>query len=191
MASATSVSLLLRLRDTGDGHAWRRFDRRYRPMILAFCRKRGLKGADAQDVAQDVLATFMIAYRKGAYDHAKGKLRSWLFEVTRRRVIDLVRRQEHVPGPDDGGLVVNAESKESLEATWEAEWRDFVLRKCLRSVRRRVEPLTFRIFVFHLRTGQSAAAVAERFGVDRATVYVAKSRLLRMIRTLREEMENP
>lgn len=195
MTSGTRLSLLASLRDSGDGSGWRRFDRRYRPMVLAFCRKRRLNEADAQDVAQDVLATFMVAYRKGAYDHAKGKLRSWLFEVTRRRIIDLARRAQAGPiGAGEGsgdGFVGNAESRESLEAAWEAEWRDFVLRKCLKAVRRRVEPLTFRIFLYYVRRDRAASEVAQRFGVDRETVYVAKSRILGMIRRLREQMEHP
>ena len=55
--SRTSLTLLEALRQAPkDAGAWERFVWRYRPMIYGWCREWGLQGADAEDVAQDVLA---------------------------------------------------------------------------------------------------------------------------------------
>ena len=52
----TRASLLVRLRDPGDGIAWNRFVDLYTPLIYGFFRRHGLQDADAADLSQDVLA---------------------------------------------------------------------------------------------------------------------------------------
>src|SRR4051812_13787806 len=51
----TRASLLVLLRDPGDGIAWNRFVDLYAPLIYGF-RRHGLQDADAADLSQDVLA---------------------------------------------------------------------------------------------------------------------------------------
>jgi hypothetical protein len=52
---ATSLSLLDRAR-AADPAAWDRVVRLYQPSVLAWCHRAGVRGADADDVAQDVFA---------------------------------------------------------------------------------------------------------------------------------------
>ena len=67
--SRTSPSLLERLgRDPADAAAWDEFVRRYRPRIHAWCTERGVQGADADDVAQEVLSGLVATMRQFRYD---------------------------------------------------------------------------------------------------------------------------
>ena len=60
----TSVSLLEVLRNHPvNEQAWDVFVRRCRPKIYGWCREWGLQGADADDVAQTVLAKLTEAMR--------------------------------------------------------------------------------------------------------------------------------
>ena len=51
----TRPSLLARVRDLDDHHAWVEFESRYRDLILGYCRRRGLQRSDAEDVRQMVM----------------------------------------------------------------------------------------------------------------------------------------
>ncbi|MFN0055056.1 MAG: hypothetical protein ACKV0T_23025 [Planctomycetales bacterium] len=51
----TRESLLLRIRDSQDREAWQEFVSIYRPLIYRVARRHGLKNADAQNLAQEVL----------------------------------------------------------------------------------------------------------------------------------------
>ncbi|MCB9865883.1 MAG: sigma-70 family RNA polymerase sigma factor [Phycisphaerales bacterium] len=187
MDTITSLTLLAKLRDTQDDGAWRRFDQRYRPMILAFARKMCVRDADAHDIAQEVIAAFISAYRDGTYDHDKGSLRGWLFRVTHHRIID-ARRAGNGPPPRDGGWP-NLESRDTAEQIWEAQWREFVIQACIKEVRRHVELHTFEAFRLYVLEEVPAEDVAARLGIERSAVYVAKSRVLHRMRKLLRTME--
>src|SRR5947208_1607813 len=50
----TSLTLLQRLRDD-EPEAWRTVVRLYTPLLCHWCARRGVRGADAEDVIQEVL----------------------------------------------------------------------------------------------------------------------------------------
>ncbi|MCH7721132.1 MAG: hypothetical protein IH988_09125, partial [Planctomycetes bacterium] len=87
------MSLLEGLRNTNDHRAWQRFSDRYRPMVVGFASSLGLDDSDAQDAAQDTLLAFTKGYLAGEYDRDKGRLRSWLFGISWRKIRDIQRRQ--------------------------------------------------------------------------------------------------
>ena len=66
METVTSLTLLEGLQNTDNRPAWLRFNERYRPMVVGFCRKLGLGPEDAEDVAQDALLRFVQAYTGGS-----------------------------------------------------------------------------------------------------------------------------
>ncbi len=56
----TRESLLLKLRDPADAAAWERFVSVYRPAVYRFARRCGLQHADADDLAQQVVAAVLV-----------------------------------------------------------------------------------------------------------------------------------
>ena len=50
----TRASLLVRLKSPRDERAWTEFVENYEPLIHRLARARGVQGADADDLAQDV-----------------------------------------------------------------------------------------------------------------------------------------
>ena len=95
----TRPSLLARIRDPRDGVAWGEFVDIYGPLVYDYGRRRGLQDADAADLTQDVLRAVAAAADRFAYDPARGAFRSWLFTVTRTKLLDSVRRRR----PGDRG----------------------------------------------------------------------------------------
>jgi len=97
--SATSLSqndrlLIERLR-AGDARAVAAIERRYGAELRLFCRRMLGDAAQADDVVQDVLATCCRLQAESLPAHS---IRGWLYQVARRRCID-VRRKRHDEAP--------------------------------------------------------------------------------------------
>ena len=93
----TRPSLLIRVRNSGDGEAWREFTEIYAPLIHRFARKQGLQDADAADLAQDVLCSVASAIGKLNYDRQLGKFRSWLLTVAHSKLCNQVAQRKRQP----------------------------------------------------------------------------------------------
>lgn len=193
MDTVTSITLLEGLRDEDDAVAWRRFIDRYQPMVISFARKIGLGAAQSQDAAQETMLAFMQGYRERRFDHSKGRLRSWLFGIARRKVADLKReRAREVPAADRPGAtdwLESLESPDDAHAVWEREWQRSVLRACLDEVRCHVNPTTLSAFELYVFEDWPVDRVADHLSMTPNAVYIAKTRVLAHIREIRAAME--
>lgn len=184
---STHQSLLLRLRDGGDADAWAEFDGRYRELLFAFARRRGLQPADADDLAQDVLAAAHRALPTFRYDPARGSFRGWLKTAAVRAVGKLRRGSAdalaHAASADVADVAEPA-ADPALDAAWETEWRRYHLRVATARVRAEVAPATMRAFEAVALDGRPAAEVAAALGLSVDSVYQAKSRVAARIREL-------
>ncbi|MGB9624501.1 MAG: RNA polymerase sigma factor [Phycisphaerae bacterium] len=189
----TTTTLLDGLHQTANARAWRRFEERFHPMILAFARKLGLNETDAQDAAQETMMAFVEAYRQGRYDRSKGRLRSWLFGIARRTVVEIVRRRPREVAVSDatdaGAFIETAEAPDTAARIWEHEWRCAVLQACVAEVAQNIAPETLAAFDLYVLRQWPAERVAEQLGVTTNAVYVAKNHVLTRIRQIREQIE--
>ena len=79
----TQTSLMIRIQNAADHQAWMEIMEIYVPLLLHYCKRRGLQAADADDVASTVVAKM----RRFVYSKRKGRFRNWLATVTRREVL--------------------------------------------------------------------------------------------------------
>src|SRR5438309_8393167 len=93
-SATTRPSLLVRIRDAGDGEAWTQFVEIYAPLVYGFARKHRLQDADAADLTQDVLRAVAGAVGRLDYDPQRGSFRSWLFTVVRNKLRNFRANQE-------------------------------------------------------------------------------------------------
>ena len=94
----TRASLLIRLRDLcGDERAWSEFVDIYEPFVLELAYRRGLRGADADDLAQEVFVAVAAAIARRNLHPARGSFRGWLFGVARNLTVDLLAAQHKQP----------------------------------------------------------------------------------------------
>lgn len=82
-------SLLLQQLRAGDPHAVAAVERRYADELRLFCARMLRDPALGDDVVQDVLAT-CCALRADSLPQAS--IRGWLYQVARRKCIDVMRR---------------------------------------------------------------------------------------------------
>lgn len=191
LTTVTSTTLLHGLKDPANRTVWTSFIDRYRPLLVWFARRAGLPDAEAEDVAQQSLLAFSDAYRDGKFDPRRGRLRHWLFGIARTTTRGFLRQRRRGGAVVEtaGEVVAEVADDDRFAALWEAEWRDAVLRQCLREVAGEVQEATFRAFELFALEGRPAREVASELGITENAVFGAKRRVLARIRELRPLVE--
>jgi RNA polymerase sigma-70 factor (ECF subfamily) len=187
----TRVSLLLRLRNRTDELSWQDFHDRYGELLHRYARRRGASEVDAEDIVQEVEMYLFKAMEGFEYDTAKGRFRSYL----RSAVIHAMGRRA-AKEARHGALVdphtfdfLTAELEASADDHWEHEWRMHRLRWALRSIAGEFEDSTLQAFRLHVLAGRSTADTAQETGLSKASVYQAKSRVLKRLRERLETLD--
>jgi len=178
----TGSTLFELLERPQNSQAWSQFVARYGPRIFQWCKSRGLQDADADDVTQEVLAKFAKVAGKFKYDPAKTGFRAWLRTVTKHALCDLANDFQRAPvsGDPRTGILKTAADMEDLERNLNDELQRELLQRAMGIVKQRVEPQTWKAFEL-LVEGRSGKEVAEQLELSVAAVYMAKSRVQRML----------
>jgi RNA polymerase sigma factor (sigma-70 family) len=181
---STHASLLAKLKAGGDASAFAEFDERYRELVFAFARRRGLQPADADDVAQETLAAAHRALPAFDYDPAKGRFRGWLkTAAVRAAQVRLRRRADALdPAATDEQALAAAAADDEAEAAWDVEWRRYHVRLATAKVRFEFNAKDFAAFEACAVDGRPPAEVAATLGLSTDSVYQAKSRILKRLR---------
>ena len=182
---ATSLTLLDRVR-TNEPAAWQRLLDLYTPLVHYWCQQWGVRGADAEDVTQEVfkgVATGLAQFRR---DRATDAFRAWLRGITRHKLLDHLRRarnQPHGQGGSDAQRLIQAVPDPDADLPEEPEAQVTALyRRALEMVRGEFEERTWLAFWRVAFEDQAPAVVAAELGVTAAAVRQAKSRVLRRLR---------
>lgn len=184
-ATQTSLSLLARLRDEStDGPGWQEFVRRYQPLVYKWCRRWGLQDSDAQDVSQNVMLELAKQMRVFEYQ-AGGRFRAWLKTVTRRAWYDYTLRRKRAEfqaaESDLWRRLASPDAETDLLETLDEECHREMLQLAMERVRTRVKEVTWSAFQQTELDDQPADQVAAALGIQRASVYVARGRVRKMI----------
>jgi RNA polymerase sigma-70 factor (ECF subfamily) len=201
----TRQSLLARLKDWGDQEGWCQFFDTYWRLINATALKAGLTETEAQEVVQEVMIAAAHKMPEFTYVPGKDSVKGWLLAVTRWKVGDQFRKRRPevgwsspdgspgavaksvpLPGEDPTARTATVERLPDghlhLEAIWDAEWRENLLRAALDLVKRTVNPAHYEMYHLHVVQGLPAKEAARALGVSTASVYVAKHRVGRRLR---------
>jgi len=86
----THASLLIRVRNHQDHHAWEQFTRRYDPMIRRWCRR--WFRSEMDDQVQEVFVKLVRAMPDFEYRPDRGRFRGWLKTLTMRLMKELKKK---------------------------------------------------------------------------------------------------
>jgi RNA polymerase sigma-70 factor (ECF subfamily) len=195
----TRSTLLFDVRNPGDERAWAAFTQRYEGVIRARCRAQGLGPEAADEMTQAVLVKLVEAMPNFVYDPARG-FRRWLSRVVANAINDQRRRAKRRRGDQGSGETAVREAMENVPAPEEIDQgamvasleehleQDRRTREACERVRRQTEGRTWQAFWLLTVEGLKGKDVAERLEMEVAAVYMAKSRVLKMIR---REIDRP
>jgi RNA polymerase sigma factor (sigma-70 family) len=180
----TRVTLLNQLRqDPSDQAGWDEFVERYGRHIYRWCRQWKLQNADAEDVTQDILVKLTQKLGAFAYDPSRS-FRGWLKTVahhTWRDFNDRRHAQRAAGHSQVQELMLAIEAREDLAQKLEQAFDLELLEAAKVRVRLRVAPHTWEAFRLMALEGLPVAEVAAKVHMQVAMVYVAKSKVQKML----------
>lgn len=198
----TRRTLLSRLRNLDDQESWRTFFNLYWRLLYNVARKSGLDDSSAQEIVQDTVIAVAQKMPGFRYDPARGTFRQWLLRITRRRIIDHLRRvyrqppkaqvaPEALDEDEEHAAAITDQSASAIEAAWNEEWENSMFEAALDRVRTEINPKHFQVFDYCVLKQWPASKVAETLGLNAAQVYLAKHRVAqamkRAVRRINEE----
>lgn len=193
-ASSTSLTLLKGLLDPTDTRAWKRFDERYRPVLVNFALQLGLAGDDAEEIAQRASVAFFESYRRGHYDRSKGRLKNWLLGIAQHQIADYYAERARQPIAPAGRSELEARlgqlrDPDEFSSIWDRQWEAHVLTICVKRAAAKFSARDIRVFKMVTSEGRSPAQVARRLGISQTNVATIKHRVLSYIKGCREDVE--
>lgn len=182
-APETQDNLILRLRNPADSRAWSEFVQIYRPALYRFACERGLQHADAEDLAQEVLAGVTRGIGSWSPNRERGRFRAWLFKIARNKTINLLtRRRYQTLGNGDTQTLRFIENQPApAREDWTAldrAYRKEMLAWVVKQARAGVSEKTWQAFWLTYVQEEPAGSVAARLGMSVGAVYIARSRML-------------
>jgi RNA polymerase sigma-70 factor (ECF subfamily) len=198
----TRRTLLSRLRNLDDQESWRTFFDLYWRLLYNVARKSGLDDLSAQEIVQDTVISVARQMPEFRYDPVRGTFRQWLLRITRRRIIDHLRRIYRQPLKADvtpelleedekHAAAIVDQSASAIDAAWNEEWEKATFDAALARVRAEINPRHFQVFDYCVLKEWPVSKVAATLGLNAAQVYLAKHRVAqamkRAVRRINDE----
>jgi RNA polymerase sigma-70 factor (ECF subfamily) len=184
----TPLSLLERARRR-DENAWRRLVSLYRPLVVSWCQRANLHGADAEDVSQETFAAAAAGLAGFRRDRPGDTFRGWLRVITRNQILLHFRRTRGKPaaagGADAWNQLLEVPDPLAVSADEDAAEVKSLFHRAVEQVRGEFEEQTWQAFWMTAVEGRAPADLTDEFGISAAGIRKAKSRVLRR---LKEEM---
>jgi RNA polymerase sigma-70 factor (ECF subfamily) len=183
----TSTGLLCAARDCTNDDAWRRLVGLYEPLLQGWLRRQGVQHADAEDLVEDTLATLARSLPTFCHNGRPGAFRSWLrgILVNRLRTFRRSRRARRArrAAIDPHRLAdVLADPDSDLSRGWDDDHDRYVARRLLERIEPEFQPRTWLAFRRVAIDGADPDLVAGELALSVASVYAAKSRVLKRLR---------
>jgi RNA polymerase sigma factor (sigma-70 family) len=189
----TRRTLLERLRDLDDDASWQEFFNTYWKLLYCAAVKCGLSDQEAEEVVQETVIGVARNMEHFRYEPETCSFKGWLMHITRRRIIDHLRKRQTRPqdvqplpseaGTSEGGLQLpDSAAARAFERVWEDEWEKNLVDAAMERVKRVVKPEHYQIFYLHSVKNMPVRDIGELTGASATKVYVVHHRVARHAR---------
>lgn len=194
----TRESLIVQIKDPSNRDAWGKFVDLYRPVIHRIALARGLQDADAQDLTQHVLMAVAASIGRWEKSTESTRFRHWLRRVTRNAILNAISRRppDQATGTSSYQNIVTEIPEradhsldDETDSLIELEYRRELYLRAAAFVRTDVDPITWQAFERTVIGGLSNAQAAQELGKSIGTIYAARSRVMKRLRTAIAEIE--
>jgi len=187
----TSLSLIARLQELGDGASWAEFLRIYQPVVYRIARRRGLQEADAQDVVQQVFVSISRSIEDWQGGLNRSPFRAWLTTIARNAVLkSLTRRpRDRAAGTSSVmDLLYEIPECDETASDFEIETQHEIVRRAAEQIRMEFTAETWTIFWQTAIEGVPIADVAHSMRRTPGSIYIARHRVLARLKVAVREM---
>jgi RNA polymerase sigma-70 factor (ECF subfamily) len=160
----------------------------YAPLIVHWCRSRGLQDQDAADVVQEVFRAVVAHVGRFRKERAGDTFRGWLRRITQNKLHDHFRRRGRevmgVGGSSAQDWLAQVPGPEPAEddSVHDGEGERILFARALELIRGEFAEQTWTAFWRTVVEGQSARDVAADLAMTPGAVRVAKCRVLHRLR---------
>jgi RNA polymerase sigma factor (sigma-70 family) len=183
---ATRRSLVQRLNNLDDHRTWQEFFETYWRLIYSVARKAGLDAFEAEEAVQETVISVVRKIPQFQYDPNIGSFRGWLLTLAKWRIADQFRKRQSKEAIDlEAGLI---EQPWFTEA-WNQEWENHLLTASLERLKQKTSLSQFQVFECYVIKGWPARKVAKELQVSVGSVYLAKNRLLPILKEIMARVE--
>jgi RNA polymerase sigma factor (sigma-70 family) len=183
---ATRRSLVQRLSNLEDHRTWQEFFETYWRLIYSVARKAGLDDFEAEEAVQETVISVVRRIPEFRYDPNIGSFRGWLLTLARWRIADQFRKRQSREAIDLDAASV--EQPWFIEA-WNEEWETHLLNASLERLKQKTSLSQFQVFECYVIKGWPAQKVAQELQVSVGSVYLAKNRLLPILKEIMARVE--
>ncbi|MEZ6032875.1 MAG: sigma-70 family RNA polymerase sigma factor [Planctomycetaceae bacterium] len=188
----TSVSLLEKIRSSGDPAGWQQLTELYTPLIRIWIHRYSSSQQEVEDVIQDVLA--VVVRRLPDFARLRpGSFRTWLRTITVNCLRDSWKKKRLRPVVAGGSsfqqvLEQLSDPHSELSRLWNDEHDQHVLQSLLTRIRPTIPDQMWQSFFRVAMAGEAVDDVAEDLGVTVNSIYIARSRVMARLRAMGQEL---
>ena len=164
----TDPQLISAIRDHENHEAWRTFESRYAPIVIAYCVRMGLAWNAAEDAAQEAFLRICKHGFADRYDPALGTFRGYLFRIVRSVVASSRPLPQHQHGEETS-------SPRDPDEAWNDVWRSHAVRLALRRAEDRLSGRAKEVLSLSMRD-VPPKVIAELTGMSRDAIYKIRER---------------
>lgn len=188
--NTTRISLLNELcgRET---EPWRELDRLYRPLIANWLRRFELQPDDQDDLFQELMTVLVWKIEEFEHNGRRGAFRNWLRTTVVNLARNYLRRKlARGTGTDEVQEMLEqyADPNSDLSVEFDLAHQRHLLHRLLERLENEFQPITLQAFQAHVVESRSAEETAEMLNISVASVYTAKSRVIRRLREHAEHL---
>ena len=189
----TRLTLMERLKNSGDEKSWDEFNNVYRGFIYSIVKSMYVEETQIDDIIQEVLLSVWKALPGFQYDSSKGRFSSWLATITSNTVKSSKLKKSRQAARDHKAYEQKeGEISTEFDTLVEREWITFLTKKAWDNVSANLSDVMKTCFE-KIMDGMKVKEVAADMGIPDNTVSVYKKRIStvmkREIHRLREELD--
>ena len=188
----TRVTLLGNIKENKE-EAWNEFCVFYWDIIIGWAKQLGCSDTVAKDVFQETIISLIRQLPNFTYDLDKGRFRSFIKTIVKRRVYDIYRKESkyvRITNHDDGTESDIASDIAAIDKmhykgkvpdlAYDSDlvWIDSLLKKAIKLTAEKLDPKTYQSFKLYVLEEKPVEEVVQSTGIGQGTVYQHKSRFL-------------
>ena len=193
----TRLTLLKKIQDKDDQHAWQEFIDIYKKYIYAIIREVGIPAHDVEDILQRIMLSLWKRLPEMDAEEIR-RFRSYLGKMTQNAIYEYMRqkgqraqRLEKASNDPELGYSKSTDLPEINEIA-QREWEQYLTNMALENISQQFSGNAIEVFKLSMQ-GLDLDKIAEKLDVKAHSVYRLRSRvkerLIQEIKCLRSELE--